>query len=110
MTEPTLHTALPTLARTATPPPALALAGRLLGEILVHTAGLAPDKLEEALASQRGEHAGVRLGEILVRMKALAEEDVLRALAAQLELPFLGRVDAEETSAGLAGPPPFTSS
>ncbi|HEX7624164.1 MAG TPA: type II secretion system ATPase GspE [Anaeromyxobacteraceae bacterium] len=102
MTEPTLHAALPTLARIATPPTALALAGRLLGEILVHTAGLAPDKLEEALASQRGEHAGVRLGEILVRMKALAEEDVLRGLAAQLELPFLGRVDAEETSAELA--------
>ena len=31
------------------------LVGRPLGEILRETAGLAPDRLEEALAAQRGE-------------------------------------------------------
>jgi general secretion pathway protein E len=71
------------------------LCGRLLGEILVETAGLARDRLEEALAAQRGDLAGVRLGEILVRQKAITEEQVLRALAVQLDLPFLERVDTD---------------
>ena len=86
----------------ATATPAAALCGLPLGEILVHTAGLAPEKVEEALAAQRVDQAGVRVGEILVRMKAASEEDVLRALAAQLDLPFVVRVDAEEASADLA--------
>jgi general secretion pathway protein E len=78
------------------------LCGRPLGEILVHTAGLSPERLEEALAAQRGEHAGVRLGEILVRMKALGEEAVLQALALQLELPFLATIDPADASGELA--------
>jgi len=86
----------------APPSAATALSGRPLGEILVTTEVLAPDKLEEALAAQRGELAGTRLGEILIRMKALSEEDVLRALAAQLDLPFVAHVDAEEASEELA--------
>src|SRR6266568_3737369 len=69
--------------------------GRLIGEILVATAGLAPAKLEEALAAQRGPEAGSRLGEVLVRMKAVHEDDVLRALALQLDLPFVHRIDPE---------------
>jgi general secretion pathway protein E len=76
------------------PAPA-SLCGRPLGQILAQTAGLAPERLEEALLSQRGEHAGVRIGEILVRMKAVSEEQVLRALAAQLDLPFVERIDVE---------------
>ncbi len=79
-----------------------ALSGRPLGEILVQTEGLAPEKLEEALAAQRGEQAGTRLGEILVRMRVLPDEAVLRALAIQLDLPFVSRVDAEEASAEFA--------
>src|SRR6516165_2517088 len=102
MTDPTANV----IKLTPSPQPiaatAPALGGRPLGEILVLQAGLAPEKVEEALASQRGEHAGQRLGEILVRMKALSEEDVLRALATQLDLPYLARVDAEEPSAELA--------
>jgi len=85
-------------------PPAAAesLSGRPLGEILVQTEGLSPERLEEALAAQRAEQAGVRLGEILVHMKALPEETVLRALAVQLDVPFTSRVDPEEASAELA--------
>ena len=111
MTDPTpIELALP-----AAPPPAGAplaraplavaptsLCGRPLGEILLRTEGLAPEKLEEALAAQRGEQAGTRLGEILVRMKALDEAAVLRAVALQLELPFVGVIDAEDASAELA--------
>jgi general secretion pathway protein E len=71
------------------------LCGRLLGEILVETEKLPRERLDEALAAQRGEHAGARLGEILVRLKAVGEEAVLRALAVQLDLPFLDRIDTE---------------
>jgi general secretion pathway protein E len=81
------------------PPPLPAaparLCGRPLGEILVATGALAPEILDAALLAQRGEHAGTRLGEILVRMRAVSEEGVLRALAAQLDLPFLERIDPE---------------
>jgi len=85
------------------PPPGAhpALRGRRLGEILVETAGLSPERLEEALALQRGEGAGARLGELLVRLKAATEEQVLRALAAQLDVPFLARIDPESVPAEL---------
>ncbi|WP_242394499.1 type II secretion system ATPase GspE [Anaeromyxobacter oryzisoli] len=84
-----------------------ALCGRRLGEILVETAGLAPEKLEEALALQQGEQAGVRIGEILVRIKAASEEDVLRALALQLDLPFVERIDLDSVPAELAAKVPI---
>jgi len=71
------------------------LCGRPLGEILLQTTKLTPAKLQEALVSQQGEHAGVRLGEILVRMKAVSEEQVLRGIAAQLDYPFLAKIDKD---------------
>jgi general secretion pathway protein E len=71
------------------------LCGRLIGEILVETARLPRARLDDALAAQRGEHAGERLGEILVKLKAATEDDVLRALALQLDLPFLDRIDTD---------------
>ncbi len=83
------------------------LCGRPIGEILVEIARLAPEKVEEALALQRGEQAGARLGEVLVRMKVVSEDDVLRALAIQLDLPFLGRIDPESVPADLAAKVPI---
>ncbi|HET7753873.1 MAG TPA: type II secretion system ATPase GspE [Anaeromyxobacteraceae bacterium] len=77
------------------------LTGRLLGEILVASAGLAPARLEEALVAQRAE-PGARLGEILVRMKAVDEESVVRALAVQLDLPCADRIEPDASSAELA--------
>jgi general secretion pathway protein E len=71
------------------------LCGRPLGEILVEVAHLASEKVEEALAAQKGEMAGARIGEVLVRMKAATEEQVLRALAIQLDLPFVARIEAD---------------
>jgi general secretion pathway protein E len=76
------------------PPDAAWAAGRPLGEILVATAGIPPQRIEEALLAQQGEMAGLRLGEVLVRQKAATEEQVLRALALQLDLPFAGSLDA----------------
>ncbi len=81
--------------------------GRPLGEILAETVKLSPEKLEEALALQRGEQAGTRLGEILVRIKAVTEEDVLRALALQLDLPFLTHIDPTSISDELAAKVPI---
>jgi general secretion pathway protein E len=78
------------------------LAVRPIGRILVETEGLAPERLEEALAAQRGEHAGQRLGEILIRMKALPEAAVLRALALQLDLAFEERLEPDAASPELA--------
>jgi general secretion pathway protein E len=77
------------------------LAGRPLGEILVETAGIPPQRIEEALAAQQGEMAGLRLGEVLVRQKAATEEQVLRALALQLDLPFVGALDMASVPAEL---------
>ncbi|MFY3742841.1 type II secretion system ATPase GspE [Anaeromyxobacter sp. Red801] len=83
------------------------LSGRPIGEILREIAGLDPARLEEALALQQGEQAGQRLGEILVRLKAVSEEDVLRALAAQLDLPFVERIDPESVPGELAAKVPI---
>ncbi|HET9594078.1 MAG TPA: type II secretion system ATPase GspE [Anaeromyxobacteraceae bacterium] len=91
-----------TLQPTSAVPSTPALSGRPLGEILLATGKLTPAKLEEALVAQRAEAAGARLGEVLVRSKALTEVEVLEALALQLDLPFLDRLDAEETSPDLA--------
>ena len=60
---PTIASVAPRAPATATP--AAALCGLPLGEILVHTAGLAPEKVEEALAAQRGDQAGVHVGDTL---------------------------------------------
>ncbi len=84
-----------------------ALCGRPLGEILVETVKLDPARIEEALAAQRGEHAGVRIGELLVRAKACTEEDVLRALAIQLDLPFSPQIDLESVPGDLAAKVPI---
>ncbi len=78
----------------ATAPSAAPLAGLPLGEILVRTGRISPEARDAALLAQRGEHSGLRLGEVLVRTHVLFEDAVLEALAAQLELPWLGRLDA----------------
>lgn len=70
------------------------LCGRPLGQILVETAGLPQEKLDEALAQQL--EKGGRLGEVLVGLKILTEEQVLRALAIQLDLPFSEKVSIDE--------------
>src|SRR5438128_2196279 len=79
--------------------PALQLAGRPLGEILVAQGTVQPDKIAEALAAQA--ERGGRIGEVLIQMKACGEEQILKALAAQLELPYQMRVAPEETDAEL---------
>lgn len=75
------------------------LSTRLIGEILVVTAGLDPTKVEEACAAQ--EEKGGRLGELLVGLKYVTEEQVLQALAIQLDMEFRPRVDAEAVEADL---------
>src|SRR5690606_3140763 len=64
-----------------------------LGEILVRTVGLDPEKIDEAL--ERQAESGGRIGEILVAMKAVTEEEMLRALALQLDLPFVEKLSGD---------------
>src|SRR3954470_9540602 len=70
------------------------LYGRPLGQILIQSFGLTPEKLDEALKLQS--EKGGRLGEVLVGMKAVGEEEVTRALAAQLDLPFLRVIGVDD--------------
>src|SRR5512146_1082129 len=97
-----LTAAAPALEVAAAPGPLSSVGSQRLGEILIRMAQLSPEKLEEALAAQRAEQHGVRLGEILIRMKAVPEEAVLRAVALQLDLPFVARIDLDESAAELA--------
>ncbi len=64
---------------------ALSAHRRSLGEILVATGRLRPDRLDEALASLE---AGERLGDYLVRRGLLSEAQVHKAVAAQHGLAF----------------------
>lgn len=75
-------------------PSRLPLSARPLGEILVLTAGLAPEHVEEALAVQA--EKGGRIGEVLVALKHATEEQVLEALAAQFDMEFRPKLVAED--------------
>jgi general secretion pathway protein E len=64
--------------------------GDLLLELKAKTPGampmLAPDSIEQALATQKEE--GGRLGEILVKMRVITDEDLLQVLGQQLGIPY----------------------
>ncbi|MBX7098811.1 MAG: type II secretion system ATPase GspE [Myxococcaceae bacterium] len=70
------------------------LFGRPLGQILLQSCGLSPEKLDEALALQKDK--GGRLGEILVQLKAVTELDVAKALAAQLDLELIPSLTSDD--------------
>jgi len=60
---------------------------RKLGDLLVETGLLPPDKLVEALSIQR--QTGKRLGQILMEMDIISEDEMAFALAMQLKIPFI---------------------
>ncbi|MBN1103971.1 MAG: Flp pilus assembly complex ATPase component TadA [Deltaproteobacteria bacterium] len=60
---------------------------RKLGELLVETGLLAPDKLVEALKDQK--ESGGRLGQLLVGKNLISEEEMAFALAMQLKIPYV---------------------
>lgn len=60
---------------------------RKLGELLVETGLLSPERLEEALDSQK--MSGKRLGLILVGTNVITEEEMAFALAMQLKIPYI---------------------
>jgi general secretion pathway protein E len=78
----------------------LSVAQRRLGQILLETEGLAPEALEQALATQ--EREGGRLGELLIKMRVLGEEAVLRALGLQLGIGFSSDLPHAEIDGDLA--------
>lgn len=72
---------------------------RRLGEILTGEFGLAPERLETALALQAAK--GVRLGAALLEVKAIEATTLARALASQFSLPYLAALPEEQTAADL---------
>jgi general secretion pathway protein E len=72
---------------------AAAFSDRPIGQILIETADLSPERLSEGLALQA--EKGGRLGEILMGLKVVTEEQVLRALSLQLDMPFSARLPME---------------
>jgi general secretion pathway protein E len=72
-----------------------AASSRLLGEMLVKEALIAPDVLDLALA--RVQTTGERLSEALVAMGAVAANDILRVVALQHGLPYLSRDELPPT-------------
>jgi hypothetical protein len=60
---------------------------RKLGELLVETGLLSPEKLTEALQVQK--ESGKRLGQILIDMSLISEEEMAFALAMQLKIPYV---------------------
>jgi type IV pilus assembly protein PilB len=60
---------------------------RKLGDLLVETGLLPPEKLTEALSIQR--QTGKRLGQILMEMEIISEDEMAFALAMQLKIPFI---------------------
>ena len=64
---------------------------RKLGELLVETGLLLPDKLTDALKVHR--ESGKRLGQVLIDMHLISEEEMAFALAMQLKIPFIDLSD-----------------
>jgi type IV pilus assembly protein PilB len=60
---------------------------RKLGELLLETGLVSPEKLTEALTKQRT--SGKRLGQTLIEMNVITEEEVAFTLAMQLKIPYL---------------------
>lgn len=69
-------------------------AHRLIGEILIETAHLPGDALEQGLKLQ--EEKGGRIGKILIDRKAITETELLQALGAQFEMPFWQAVPTDD--------------
>ena len=66
---------------------------RKLGELLIETGLLSPEKLKEALHIQRD--SGKRLGQILMDMKIISEEEIAFAVAMQLKIPYMDLANQE---------------
>ena len=69
------------------PPKRDSASRRKLGELLVETGLLPPDKLAEALKDQK--ESGKRLGQVLLGKNLISEEEMAFALAMQLKIPYV---------------------
>ncbi len=68
---------------------------RSLGAILLEHTALTQEQLEEALLYHR--QKGIKLGESLVQLKFLRHEDILKALSIQLGIPYLNKIDPDDS-------------
>jgi len=60
---------------------------RKLGELLIETGLISPEKLKEALRTQK--NTGKRLGQILIEARHISEEEIAFAVAMQLKIPYV---------------------
>ncbi len=81
------------------------MAEKLIGQILLGSAGLTPEALELGLAAQVQE--GGRLGDLLIRARSVTEEDVLRALGVQLGIGFSADLTPADLDADLCARVPI---
>jgi type IV pilus assembly protein PilB len=72
-----------------TPLPSSELKQRAMGRCLVKMGKITREDYHEALAAQKGEHAGKRLGEVLVALGKVSELDVRIALAGQYGFDYV---------------------
>ena len=72
---------------------------KTLGQILVESAALTEEQLDQALRKQA--QTSAKIGEILVEEDLLTEEDVLKALAYQLDLPYYARLPTNDIDPSL---------
>lgn len=73
-----------------------------LGQILLKTARLKPEQLDEALSLRKEPGNQDLLGEILIRKKFITEMELLQALSIQLNLPVAQNLNNEEVDVELA--------
>ena len=75
---------------------------KTLGQILVDSAIITEEQLQEALVEQsESDNAGKKLGEFLVEKDYISEDDILKALAEQLDLRYYDRLPVNDIDPSL---------
>ena len=73
----------------------------LLGDILLMTSTITPEKLNEAIEIQKSQSKKEKLGEILLKKKYVTEDDIYNALSYQYNIPYQKKLDADDVTVEL---------
>ncbi len=68
----------------------------LLGDILLMTSTITPEKLNEAIEVQKSQSKKEKLGEILLKKKYVTEDEIYNALSYQYNIPYQKKIDAAD--------------
>ncbi len=77
-----------------------------IGEILLKMGVITQDQFRDALSTQ-GAKGGL-IGQILIKMNYCTDVDVQKAISAQLEIPFVENIDAEDVDIDILKKIPLT--